>query len=108
MKINSLVPVVTGSRFFKSVKIFLSFLMFTKYPRDFPAKKGLISFIPVRTIHGAYVLVVTKAMYLLNLVIEIVSPQTTLEKYFYLKRLVGMARTINYILSCVMCRKFEH
>lgn len=81
--------------------------MFTKHPRDFPAKKDLNGFIPVRTIHGA-VLVVTKAMYLLNLVIEIVSPQTTLEKYFYLKRLVGMARTINYILSCVMCRKFEH
>lgn len=49
-------------------------------------QEDLIGFIPVRKIQGAYAMVVTKAIYLVNLFIEIARNQTTLEIYFYLKR----------------------
>lgn len=45
---------------------------------------------------------VTKAMQLVNLLIEIAIHWTTLEMCFYLKRLVEALRTINYI--CVFSR----
>lgn len=49
-------------------------------------QKDLTGFIPVRKIQGAYAMVVTKAMYLVNLFIEIARSQTILEMYFCLKR----------------------
>lgn len=60
-------------------------------------QKDLIGFIPVRKIQNACAMVVTKAIYLVNLFKYIARSQTTLKMYFYLKRLMGAARTSNCI-----------
>lgn len=63
-------PVLTGSRFILKYQHSLSCLILTKVLEIF-LPKGLTGFIPVRKILGAYAMVVTKAMSLVNSLIKV-------------------------------------